>query len=134
MERRLPAAYWASSRRYGLFYCVKLLFCRIVIAQSLNSLYNRFTNSNVVDVGDRRKSGYNPNGCHPHPYYPDNSALRSLIYLCSQCEAWRAFSRYHFSSHTVTSMITSYSSFIPKYDRMNVGSDRLHFTMKRKEE
>ena len=37
-------------------------------------LYNRFTNSNVVD---RRESGYNPNGCHPHPYYPDTSA-RSL--------------------------------------------------------
>ena len=73
VERRLPAAYWASSRRYGLFYCVKLLFCRIVIAQSLNSLYNRFTNSNVVDVGDRRESGYNPNGRHPHPYYPARS-------------------------------------------------------------
>ena len=55
---------------------VKLLLW-VVIAQSLNSLYNRFTNSNVVDVGDRRESGYNPNGRHPHPYYPDTSA-RSL--------------------------------------------------------
>ena len=35
-----------------------LPFCRVVIAQSLNRLYNRFTNSNVVDVCNRWQSVY----------------------------------------------------------------------------
>ena len=55
-----------------------------------------------------------------------------VLHASLRKSTWRAFSRCHYSSHTVISIIPSYclAPFIQKYNRMNVGSDGIHFTQK----
>ena len=52
---------------------------------------------------------------HTKPLHQYNLGLREGF-------AWRAFSRYHHTSN------------LEKRDRMNMGSDRLHFTQKEEDE